>query len=73
MNNQVSDRILKSDMIDWRSLKFLQSDKFKRLPRQAREALRESIKNNSFVESFKVWQANDGTTWCLTANTESKS
>ena len=62
--NQVNDRILKSDLIDWRSLKFLQSDKFKKLPRQAREALRESIKNNDFVESFKVW--NDGdTTWCL--------
>lgn len=61
---QIKDRILKSESIRWKDLKFLQSDKFKKFPRELKAKLRESIIKNSFVQSFKVWES-EGQIYCL--------
>jgi hypothetical protein len=45
-------------------MKFLQPDGFKDLTKSAYTKLRQSILNNHFVESFKVWQ-DKKTTFCL--------
>lgn len=54
--NQIKNKILKSELIRWKDLKFIQQEKFKGLTKEAYSKLRQSIINNNFVESFKVWQ-----------------
>ncbi len=39
---------------------------FKKLPRRAKQKLKDSIKNNDFVQSFKVWEEpNTHMIYCL--------
>lgn len=54
--NKIKDKILKSELVGWKELKFIQQNKFKELTKEAYSKLRQSIINNDFVESFKVWQ-----------------
>ena len=61
---KITDKIIKSELIPWRSMKFLQPDGFKDLTKPAYTKLRQSILNNHFVESFKVWQ-DKKTIFCL--------
>lgn len=44
-------------MVKWKDFKFIQHDKFKKLSKEAHDKLFNSIVNNNFVESFKVWQS----------------
>jgi hypothetical protein len=53
---KITDKIIKSDLIPWRNMKFLQPDGFKDLTKESYAKLRQSILNNHFLESFKVWQ-----------------
>ena len=53
---EIKNRILKSENVEWKKLKFIQSENFKELTKEAYEKLKISIKNNQFIESFKVWQ-----------------
>lgn len=55
--NEIKDKILKSELVSWKELKFIQQDKFKELTKEASSKLRQSIIKNDFVESFKVWQS----------------
>lgn len=55
--NQIKNKILKSELVSWKDLKFIQQDKFKELTKESYSRLRQSIVNNDFVESFKVWQS----------------
>lgn len=61
---QITDRIVKSESIRWKDMKFLQSDRFKKFPKHLKAKLRESIIKNNFVQSFKVWQVGDDV-FCL--------
>ena len=61
---KITDKIIKSELIPWRSMKFLQPEGFKDLTKPAYTKLRQSILNNHFVESFKVWQ-DKKTIFCL--------
>jgi hypothetical protein len=53
---KITDKIIKSESIHWQEMKFLQPPGFKDLTKDAYNKLRQSIINNHFVESFKVWQ-----------------
>lgn len=61
---EITNKILKSELVEWKKLKFIQSKDFKELPDQAYQKLKASLLKNNFVESFKVWQSN-GDLFCL--------
>jgi len=52
----IEDRILKSALVDWRKIEFLQPDDFKELDRKAYMKLKNSIVNNEVVDTFNVWE-----------------
>jgi hypothetical protein len=56
MKQEIKNRIVKSEDVEWKKLKYIQSDNFKELSKEAYQRLRASIVNNQFIESFKVWQ-----------------
>lgn len=53
---EISNKILKTELVTWKDLKFLQSENLKDLPKQAEEKLKQSILNNDFCQTFNVWQ-----------------
>lgn len=53
---EIKNRILKTELIDWKSLKELQPKGFKELSKENYEKLKQSILNNSFAMAFTVWQ-----------------
>jgi hypothetical protein len=52
----IKDRVIKSELVPWKKFEFIQSEKFKALSREAHDKLKNSILDNNFVESFKVWK-----------------
>jgi DNA modification methylase len=63
--SNVKSRVLKTEMINWRDLKFIQNDNFKDLPDEAKHKLKASIVSNNFTQPFYVWEDFEGTLWCL--------
>lgn len=61
----VGNRILKTELISWKNLKFLQEDSFKDLNPLAEKALRASIVSNNFTQPFYVYEDKDGSLYCL--------
>jgi hypothetical protein len=62
----IKNRIIKSEPAHWQDFKFIQTKDFKELDEASAEKLRQSIINNDFVESFKVWHSpEDGINYCL--------
>ena len=59
LGRSISDKIIKSDFVKWREFEILQPAGFKELTKQAYQKLRNSIIENDFVESFKVWEHED--------------
>lgn len=59
----ITDKIIKSDFVNWRNLEIIQPKGFKELSKPAYQKLRNSIIENNFVESFKVWD--NGKTYLL--------
>lgn len=53
---EIRDRVLKVEPVDWKKMKFLQTETFKTFSDELRQRLRQSMVNNHFVETFKVWQ-----------------
>lgn len=64
-NSGIQSRILKTELINWKELQFIQQDNFKDLPKDAKQRLKASIVANSFTQPFYVWEAPDGQRWCL--------
>lgn len=62
---EVKDKILKIDYYRWKDFKFIQGEDFKDLSKESKEKLRNSIINNGFIENFIVWEAKDGSVYCL--------
>jgi len=58
----IANKIIKSDLIEWRSLEWLQG-KFKTIPENSLKKLKQSLINNSFVQPFNVWE--NGKLWIL--------
>ncbi len=58
----ITNKIIKSDLIEWRSLEWLQG-KFKTIPDNSLKKLKQSLINNSFVQPFNVWE--NGKIWIL--------
>lgn len=61
----ISSRILKTELINWRELKFIQNDNFKELSEEAKHKLKASIVSNNFMQPFYVWEDESGQKWCL--------
>ena len=62
--NQIKNRVLKTELIDWKSLEFIQDENFKEWIDDGDKKLLESILKYQFADPFKVWE-NEGTIYCL--------
>ncbi|MGI4871509.1 MAG: DNA-methyltransferase [Janthinobacterium lividum] len=63
---QVASRVLKTEPLAWRELRFIQQEDFKAYTSpEAKQRLRESLLTNSFVQPFNVWEDPAGVRWCL--------
>lgn len=60
----IASRVLKTELINWRELQFIQQDNFKEWVNNGSEKLIESILKYQFIDPFKVWQHN-GVNYCL--------
>lgn len=60
----ISSRVIKTELINWRNLQFIQQDNFKEWINNGDAKLLESILKYQFVDPFKVWQQ-DGVLYCL--------
>jgi hypothetical protein len=62
----ITSRVLKTEYINWRSLKFLQSDSFKEFTTEEERKLKASIIANCFTQPFYVWlNPADNQIYCL--------
>ena len=61
----LSSRIIKTQPIDWRNLKFIQQENFKDLDESAKHKLKASLLANSFSQPFYVWEDESGELFCL--------
>ncbi len=60
----ISTRVLKTELIEWKKLKFIQDDNFKEWIGNGGEKLLQSILKYQFIDPFKVWQCNEDI-YCL--------
>lgn len=63
--DQITDRILKMELVNWQELKFIQQDDFKELPKTERQRLKASFVENNFADPFKGWEDENGERYCL--------
>jgi len=62
----IQSRVIRTKLVDWRSLSPLQHDEFKELPATARSKLKQSILSNEFAQPFYVWEDPEhGVIYCL--------
>lgn len=65
MNEQViNSKIIKTELINWRELRFIQQENFKEWVSNGAEKLIESILKYQFVAPFMVWHS-EGVNYCL--------
>ncbi len=60
----ITSRIIKSEPVAWRQLKYIQQEGFKEFTEQNRQKLKASLLANDFLEPFYVWHSSDGI-YCL--------
>lgn len=70
---EIQSQILKQEPVQWKSLKWLQSSKLKDLGDRGIEKLKNSLKENNFVQPFNVWQDSKGTIWILDGHHREKA
>ena len=73
MKSEITSKILKQELIAWRELKWLQSSKLKDLGTKGIEKLKNSLKENNFVQPFNVWQDSKGVVWILDGHHREKA
>lgn len=61
----IENRILKQGVVEWRDLEWLQPKNFKELSKKNYERLKNSIRNNGFIDPFKIWIDGKGHQWIL--------
>lgn len=65
MSNQtIASRIIKTEPIKWRELKFIQQENFKEWVNNGDKKLIESLLKYQFADPFKVWE-HEGVLYCL--------
>jgi DNA modification methylase len=64
IEQMIGSRIIKTELIDWRKLQFIQQENFKEWINNGSEKLIESILKYQFIDPFKVWQ-HEGINYCL--------
>lgn len=64
-NNDIVSKIIKTTLIEWKKLSFIQGDSFKEWVEGGEEELGQSLSNYGFIDPFKVWEDKDGTIYCL--------
>lgn len=60
----ITSKIIKTELVAWRNLKFIQQDNFKEWVSNGSQKLIESILKYQFVAPFMVWE-NEGVLYCL--------
>lgn len=61
---EIASRVLKTELVKWKDLEFLQDENFKEWFNEGDSKLQQSIIKYQFIDPFKVWQ--DGNTiYCL--------
>ena len=73
MKSEITSKILKQELVPWRELKWLQSSKLKDLGTKGIEKLKNSLKENNFVQPFNVWQDGKGVVWILDGHHREKA
>lgn len=61
---EISSRVIKTEKIRWKDLKFIQQEDFKEWIDDSDQKLINSLLKYNFVDPYKVWQDGD-TLWCL--------
>jgi len=65
MNQEtIQSKIIKTELINWRELKFIQQENFKEWVSDGARKLMESILKYQFISPFMVWE-NEGILYCL--------
>lgn len=59
ISTEIKNRVLKTELVEWRKLVELQPKNFKELTTINYEKLKQSILKENFVMSFTVWQSKD--------------
>jgi len=62
--SKLSSRVIKTEEISWKELKFIQDENFKEWIESGNEKLKNSILKYQFADPFKVWQ-NGSDIYCL--------
>lgn len=62
--NQLKNKIIKTKLIKWDELKWLQPDNFKDTSPELLSKLKKSMLNNGFASPFNVWE-DKGKLWIL--------
>lgn len=62
--NKIKSKILGTELLEWKKFEFIQSDSFKKFTKTSMSNLKESIIQNDFIETFKVWK-HDNKYFCL--------
>jgi DNA modification methylase len=61
----LKSRVLKTENINWRELKFIQQPNFKDISKEDMHAIKLSLLSNSFAQPFYVWEDSDSSVYCL--------
>lgn len=61
---EIQSRIIKTDSVKWKELKFIQDENFKEWIEEGDAKLQQSLLKYQFVDPFKVWE-NNGVIYCL--------
>jgi hypothetical protein len=68
----MKNRILKTELISWRSLEWLQNPNLKEMKKEEFERLKNSLKKNDFIQPFNVWDE-AGKIWILDGHHRKKA
>ena len=61
----MKNKIIKTALIDWKALEWLQPKNFKKTQKEVFEKLKNSLKNNDFIQPFNVWQKSENEIFIL--------
>lgn len=56
MQKIITNKVIKTEPVKWRELKFLQSENLKEIGKSEYEKLKKSLLENNFIQTFNVWQ-----------------
>jgi DNA modification methylase len=56
---EIQNKIIKTELIDWKKLKWLQPVEFKKITRTRLDKLKKSLLENGFSDAFNTWNSNE--------------